>query len=218
MDLVSYRKQGVVGVNLALGGKYSYRRAVSGCALSGITVNLLCAIGMCAIAPCAHGSRSTSKRCAIERCTSERCAIERCAIERCPSERCPSERCPSERCPSERCQTACAMFRVCLHGVHLPRGQLYCVRLKATPFDNVLPNILISDLIDLGLSPKNCLFVYNLTHFRELQFVINGELFEPRLTYKGVPQGSILSPLLFNIYMSKCKNCFRRLPSNPIRR
>src|SRR5947199_521635 len=35
MDLVSYRKQGVVGVDLALGGKYSYGRGLLGRAVSG---------------------------------------------------------------------------------------------------------------------------------------------------------------------------------------
>jgi len=71
-------------------------------------------------------------------------------------------------------------------------------------FDNVIPSILISQLIDLDLPPKFCWFVYRLTCLRELQFVVNGGLTESFFSHKGVPQGSILSPLLFNLYLSKC--------------
>ncbi|XP_070169673.1 uncharacterized protein [Polyergus mexicanus] len=73
-------------------------------------------------------------------------------------------------------------------------------------FDNVVPNILIEDLIELGLPSKLCQFIYNLIHVRKLQFVINGEITNTLISYRGVPQGSILSPLLFNIYISKCQS------------
>lgn len=72
-------------------------------------------------------------------------------------------------------------------------------------FDNVVPSILTFQLIDIGLPPKLCWFVYQLTCFRELQFVVNGNLTERLFSYKGVPQGSILSPLLYNLYLSKCQ-------------
>lgn len=82
-----------------------------------------------------------------------------------------------------------------------------CVSLDvAGAFDNVIPNLLIKDLIDLEIRPKICLFIYNLICYREFQFVGNGELSSTFYSYKGVPQGSILSPLLFNIYVSKIHN------------
>lgn len=65
---------------------------------------------------------------------------------------------------------------------------------------------MVSDLENLGLPPKLCYFIYNLIHFRKIQFVINGNLSETKFSYKGVPQGSILSPLLFNLYVAKCKD------------
>jgi len=51
----------------------------------------------------------------------------------------------------------------------------------------------------MGLPPILYRFIYSLIHARKLQFVVNGKLSDEYYTYKGVPQGSILSPILFNI-------------------
>lgn len=72
-------------------------------------------------------------------------------------------------------------------------------------FDDVIPTILIKDLEDLGLPPILCQFLYNLIYFRKVQFSINEELSEEFYSYKVVPQGSILSPTLFDIYVSKLR-------------
>lgn len=61
-------------------------------------------------------------------------------------------------------------------------------------FDNVIPSILTFYLIDIGLPPKLCWFIYQLICFRELQFVVDGCLTERLHSYKDVPQGSILNP------------------------
>lgn len=74
-------------------------------------------------------------------------------------------------------------------------------------FDNVVPNILVNDLVTLGLAPKICWFVCQLVGQRSIQFVVNGEISPQFLSNKGVPQGSIFSPLLFNLYTSGCKRC-----------
>jgi len=71
----------------------------------------------------------------------------------------------------------------------------------AGAFDNVIPSILIHDLRTLGFPARICKFVDNLLGERYIQFVRNGELSEPRTAHKGTPQGSVLSPLLFNIYL-----------------
>lgn len=58
----------------------------------------------------------------------------------------------------------------------------------------------------MGLPINLSKFIYNLIHLRTIQFSINGELSKDYYTRKGVPQGSILSPTLFNIYVAKLKN------------
>lgn len=77
-------------------------------------------------------------------------------------------------------------------------------------FDNVVPSILVTRLIELGLPRKICWFICQLTSFRNIQFVINGKISKQYVSYKGIPQGSILSPLLFNLYFSKCSSFLTR--------
>lgn len=74
-------------------------------------------------------------------------------------------------------------------------------------FDNVVPNILIGDLVILGLPPKICWFVCQLISQRSIRFVINGEISSQFFSDRGVPQESTLSPFLFNLYTSGCMRC-----------
>ncbi|KAL6421606.1 hypothetical protein ACFW04_014224 [Cataglyphis niger] len=57
-------------------------------------------------------------------------------------------------------------------------------------------------LEELGLPPRLCEFVYNLIHFRKLQFVITGSSLMSTFLTK-VFLRIILSPILFNIYVAK---------------
>lgn len=72
-------------------------------------------------------------------------------------------------------------------------------------FDDVNPSILTFKLSNMGLLSAFCSFVYNLTHRRNVQFAINGTLSDTFHSHKGVPQGSILSSILFNSYIAKLK-------------
>jgi len=68
-------------------------------------------------------------------------------------------------------------------------------------FDNVIPSILVQDLREIGLPAQTCKFIENLLSERHIYYTQNGELLGPLITHKGTPQGSILSPILFNIYL-----------------
>lgn len=68
-------------------------------------------------------------------------------------------------------------------------------------FDNVVPSILISDLEKLGIPARIRKFIEFLTLQRYLVFVSQDSLLGPYTSLKGTLQGSILSPLLFSIYL-----------------
>jgi len=68
-------------------------------------------------------------------------------------------------------------------------------------FDNVIPNILIQDLEDIGVPACVRMFIYNLISSRSLHFVVEGNKTDPLQSYKGTLQGSTLSPLLFDLYL-----------------
>ncbi|XP_018405977.1 PREDICTED: uncharacterized protein LOC108782257 [Cyphomyrmex costatus] len=68
-------------------------------------------------------------------------------------------------------------------------------------FDNVIPAILVNDLREIDVPPTLRQFIAHLISERELYFVVDGELVGPRFTRTGTPQGSTLSPLLFDIYL-----------------
>ncbi|XP_018367425.1 PREDICTED: uncharacterized protein LOC108763958 [Trachymyrmex cornetzi] len=68
-------------------------------------------------------------------------------------------------------------------------------------FDNVLPHVLLQDLCKLDFPPRLLSFISNFISHRSVQFVSQGSISEPRSALKGTPQGSVLSPTLFNLYL-----------------
>lgn len=76
-------------------------------------------------------------------------------------------------------------------------------------FDNVNHSILIRDLEEIGCSPSTLAFFTNYLTGR-LQRVVNGEhISNWQSITKGVPQGSCISPILFNIYMRNLPLCVK---------
>jgi ribonuclease HI len=66
-------------------------------------------------------------------------------------------------------------------------------------YDNVLIPELCLNLCGLQLPFKIVRLLYNLLQQKKLYFYINDKVWAQRIGFKGLPQGSVLSPLLYNI-------------------
>jgi len=73
----------------------------------------------------------------------------------------------------------------------------------AGAFDSVIPSILFAELREYGFPARFCKFIENLLSERRIFSTSNGVLRALLFTHKGTPQGSILSPILFNLYLCK---------------
>ena len=69
-------------------------------------------------------------------------------------------------------------------------------------FDKVWHDGLIFKLKSYGIEGELLLLLKNYLHNREQRVVLNGQTSEWKRIYSGVPQGSVLDPLLFLIYIS----------------
>ncbi|KAL7297549.1 hypothetical protein TKK_0009909 [Trichogramma kaykai] len=76
-------------------------------------------------------------------------------------------------------------------------------------FDNINIDILLQKLSKIGCSSATIKFIHFLTHKRK---IFTSSLPENtfRLVYKGVPQGGVLSPLLYIIYVSDISLCLQK--------
>ncbi|XP_055608580.1 uncharacterized protein LOC129755905 isoform X1 [Uranotaenia lowii] len=73
-------------------------------------------------------------------------------------------------------------------------------------FDSVSIEVLSSNLNSCGLSPILNNFLYNLLSEKIMHFS-HGETNVERISYMGLPQGSCLSPLLYNFYIREIDAC-----------
>ena len=73
-------------------------------------------------------------------------------------------------------------------------------------FETVSVEVLSEKLHESGLSPAMNNFLYNLLSEKQMNFH-HGSLSTCRTSFKGLPQGSCLSPLLYNFYVKDIDNC-----------
>ncbi|CAD6235251.1 GSCOCG00007873001-RA-CDS [Cotesia congregata] len=77
-------------------------------------------------------------------------------------------------------------------------------------YDNVLPDVLLFKLKRLGFPMNTLAFVYNLVSERSLRFQF-GEIDETYTAFRGLPQGSVLSPILYAIYVLELEQVVSRV-------
>ncbi|KAL0892118.1 hypothetical protein ABMA27_015319 [Loxostege sticticalis] len=70
----------------------------------------------------------------------------------------------------------------------------------ASAYDNVLLPVLRQKLLHLSVSEKLVRLIYSTLTSRSISVRYQDTLLPPRLIFKGLPQGSVLSPLLYSIY------------------
>jgi hypothetical protein len=66
-------------------------------------------------------------------------------------------------------------------------------------YDNVLIDVLCGNLCGLLLLLEMVRILWDLLHRRSLTFYYGGEAYTRRVGVKGLPQGSVLNPLLYNV-------------------
>lgn len=73
-------------------------------------------------------------------------------------------------------------------------------------YDNVISDILLNKLKGLGVSPNIFAFISNSIRQRQVYCRFE-EIDEIYWAFKGLLQGSVLSPMLYNIYVSNIGKC-----------
>ena len=74
-------------------------------------------------------------------------------------------------------------------------------------FDTVDHNILISNLSAYGIRGTSIEWFKSYLSERKHKYFLNGSLSSNRVLSCGIPQGTILGPLLFLLYINDLPNC-----------
>ena len=111
---------------------------------------------------------------------------------------------PSRDKTFKSCQHALATLITDVHLAWYNNKVTCCCALDIkSAFDYVHPTILDNRLKKLKIPTKIRKFVFNLISNRNLYFKIGNKLVGLYTKSTGIPQGCVLSPLLYNIYVSE---------------
>lgn len=67
-------------------------------------------------------------------------------------------------------------------------------------YDSVIISVLRSKLLRLNIPDRLVHFICNMLSPRKINLKIDGKIVSNRVIHRGLPQGSVLSPILFNLY------------------
>ncbi len=82
-------------------------------------------------------------------------------------------------------------------------GETFSVALDISKaFDRVWHKSLFSKLPSFGFYPSLCSFISSFLSGRSLSAVVDGHCFSPKPINSGAPQGSVLSPTLFLLFIN----------------
>ena len=73
----------------------------------------------------------------------------------------------------------------------------------SSAFDCVSASVLTDKMTIYGFGPNTCALMKSYLSFRSQAVLVNGKLSEFKPNITGVPQGSILGPILFNLYSNE---------------
>lgn len=109
-------------------------------------------------------------------------------------------------------QDCLAVLTTDLHNTFANKGLSLCVFMDiSAAYDDVLINVLHSVLLELEMDPQMAAVVCRLFYMRVMYFHWQNECKETRVGYKGLAQGSSLSPMLYNLYTAAVE---KKVPRN----